>query len=183
MLEKLKEKVSLGKKRQPKTPSRLSGGVELGNTKREGFGTSSKYSPPNPIPDNHNIASIDDEPTELVQPDLNTTPQAPLEPPSRPPIPEHRPSPSLLLIGTLWKDAADSLEKKDREKVDLLLSKQGVEGIPEDDKESSPHNGGDGPPTIINSILAKAEEYKEKDKKGALTPVSPVYPRGAQNTC
>jgi hypothetical protein len=81
---------------------------------------------------------------------------------------------------TLWEEAANTLDLKDREKLDgLIQSKrrsQTVDPIPEGQRGGSPE-------AHVNFVLSSAQEVKEKDKAANWRPVSSIKSQNTQSVC
>jgi hypothetical protein len=72
---------------------------------------------------------------------------------------------------TLWEEAANTLDLKDREKLDdLIQSRRGsqtVDPIPEGQRGGSPE-------AHVSFVLSSAQEVKEKDNTATWKPVSSI---------
>lgn len=160
------------------------------HSKTECLGPSPEDPSPTPILDNQNSTRTDGRPSKTVQqqscqappdPGTNTTSQACLEQPSHHLGEQDKQSPPFLIIGTLWKEAAKSLDNGVRDKLDRIIkSKREGEAAdpPEDHGGSSPPSGcGDEPPAAVSSVLSEADKCKKKDEKATWKPVSLDSPR------
>lgn len=87
------------------------------------------------------------------------------------PSPEQgKPGPSQL---GLWGKAADSLDRGDREKLDILIRSK---------REAFDGHGRDSLADDVNLVLATAEKLKEEDKEATWKPVSSLRPQNSHKT-
>jgi hypothetical protein len=171
-----------------KTPYDLSGSVEPESAStalnpQPHSGTDSlkpcpKDSPPIPILSNQNSSSTDNPQLESIlqqscqgTADLtsNGSSQIVLEQPPRR-LQEHdNQGLSLLVIGTLWEQAAQSLDEVDREELNRLLKSkregEAADARKEHGTRSPPDGHGKDLPTTVSSVLSEAKKCKEKSEK------------------
>jgi hypothetical protein len=83
--------------------------------------------------------------------------------------------PSVLIIGTLWRRAAETLDKKDKEKLERLKSRQECERVNpskenEEDLFSEEHS--DSPPPVeVIVVQSSLTRLKEKNEEKPWRPV------------
>lgn len=129
--------------------------------------------PPIHIPCNQSGTPTDGKPSRTQQPqnfqespdsETNKTSQARLEQSS---CPQDKLGPPLFIIGTLWKEAVECLDKGNRGKLNKITHRRG----------NPPLDGhGDDLLVAVSSVLSEAENYRNKDEEGTWKPVSPESP-------
>jgi hypothetical protein len=137
---------------------------------KERLGTSSGSSPlgPDGVEVSHDRPEVEQhqssQPCQVppADPKTNSTSEACKEQHSQPLREQDKQASPQLVRGTLWEEAALSLDPCDREKLDDLI------------KSESKGGEGSSPAKVVALIVSTAEGLKEKDTEGGWKPVSPI---------
>jgi hypothetical protein len=114
--------------------------------------------------------------TPPAYPKASSTSETSKEQPSQSPQKQGKQVPPQLVIGALWKEAADGLSPEDRKKLDsLIISErkgQAVDASHKGHGGSSPDGHGEYPSADhVSLIISRAKTLKEEDKKATWMPV------------